>query len=335
MKIISILVGRIVFFVCLSISMVGCAFPPPPESSPTHSITASLSNTEQSEHTPLVTPSKTPSLTLTLTRTPLPTLPEDEAVETIRDLISTNGGCKLPCVWGITPGETHWDEAVAFLMTLSPEILIEDPYTIYRHSMPFMVISYSFLFHVPEKPRDVGISIGTLDQIVSTTPGGGELDNESIDTADQVISKIHIGSNSVGSMFEINYLLLEYGEPQQIYLNTIANFPGGDLPFTLVAYFPNHRLLVWYDVAAYNQSGKVVGCLRGISPLIVTWSQEEDEYITTQYILEWIVGYGNPVDNIRTLSEATDMDVDTFYSNFTNPDNTLCIETPEEYWPYH
>jgi hypothetical protein len=30
----------------------------------------------------------------------------------------TNGGCKLPCYWGITPGETSWDVASMFVSSI-------------------------------------------------------------------------------------------------------------------------------------------------------------------------------------------------------------------------
>jgi hypothetical protein len=52
---------------------------------------------------PTVTPTK--DITKTITPTNLPPLPEN-GLEAIRLLYKDNGGCELPCWWGIKPGET-------------------------------------------------------------------------------------------------------------------------------------------------------------------------------------------------------------------------------------
>jgi hypothetical protein len=57
-----------------------------------------------------------------LTSTLFPTLPAEEMDETIQALIATNGGCFLPCWWGITPGVTSWDDANHFLLQFNPVI---------------------------------------------------------------------------------------------------------------------------------------------------------------------------------------------------------------------
>ncbi len=33
------------------------------------------------------------------------------------------------------------------------------------------------------------------------------------------------------------------------------------------------------------------------------------------------------------LAQATEMDIETFYQTFKNPNNTECLETPAELWP--
>src|SRR3990172_6047576 len=72
------------------------------------------------EQTLMPLPAATLGPTLTPVWTPRPTLAEAEAAQALRDLIMTNGGCGLPCVWGLTPGETTWRDAEAILLTFSP-----------------------------------------------------------------------------------------------------------------------------------------------------------------------------------------------------------------------
>ena len=57
-----------------------------------------------SDRTPI--PSETPL--------PFPTLEPDAMQAFIAEMLSTNGGCELPCWWGITPGVTRWDDMVQF-----------------------------------------------------------------------------------------------------------------------------------------------------------------------------------------------------------------------------
>jgi hypothetical protein len=65
------------------------------------------------------TPKKRPLMTPSQTWTPRPTLPKAQAENFALNLLKTNGGCKLPCWIGITPGKTTWDEAYAFLATFA------------------------------------------------------------------------------------------------------------------------------------------------------------------------------------------------------------------------
>jgi hypothetical protein len=36
----------------------------------------------------------------------IPTLSADEARMVMLDWLQNNGGCRLPCIWGLTPGVT-------------------------------------------------------------------------------------------------------------------------------------------------------------------------------------------------------------------------------------
>jgi hypothetical protein len=84
-----------------------------PSASPSlsSSFTQTPSTTPTSRPAPSRTMTLTPKPTATTTWTPLPTLAYAEARAMVRDLLENNGGCKLPCWWGIVPGETDWSSA--------------------------------------------------------------------------------------------------------------------------------------------------------------------------------------------------------------------------------
>ncbi len=64
--------------------------------------------------TPMFMPTPTPTLTPVPTQTPapsetptvIPTLSVEDARLRLLDLLAGNGHCRLPCLWGITPGES-------------------------------------------------------------------------------------------------------------------------------------------------------------------------------------------------------------------------------------
>ncbi len=56
------------------------------------------------------TPSPTPTQTPTATPLPFPTLEPEEMQAFIAEMLAANGGCELPCWWGITPGVTPWED---------------------------------------------------------------------------------------------------------------------------------------------------------------------------------------------------------------------------------
>lgn len=98
---------------------------------PTATLEASATEATPTQIT--VTPSMTSTITpelkhtstsLSPTWTPLPTLDQADKQRLVSDLLSTNGGCRLPCWWGLIPGKTNWAQAFQFLSQLDPNIYI-------------------------------------------------------------------------------------------------------------------------------------------------------------------------------------------------------------------
>src|SRR3989304_281379 len=81
---------------------------PPVTSTPSRSV-ATLS--------PIVV-TRVPTRTPTTIPTPLAPLTEEEARAFVIHMQETNGGCELPCWWGITPGKTKGREAEQILSPL-------------------------------------------------------------------------------------------------------------------------------------------------------------------------------------------------------------------------
>lgn len=106
----------------VAILLSACA--PAPSPTPT----ATLRPATTATHAAIITPSPTatPDFPLLLTLTPLPTLSSEEAQAMIQGLLDNNGNCEFPCWWGLTPGQTLFEDAIGFIAPISTKSQIWD-----------------------------------------------------------------------------------------------------------------------------------------------------------------------------------------------------------------
>lgn len=114
------------------------------------------------------------SQTATFTPSPtiIPTLLPEEADILVAELLQTNGNCPTPCVWGIVPGETNYEEAAGFLGPFDPTPLqgIFDDYQYFSISY-FYKEKMHIMMGVDEtngRLVNAGITLLGLDQPVIT-----------------------------------------------------------------------------------------------------------------------------------------------------------------------
>jgi len=131
-----------------AVYLAGCtARVPSPSPIPT------ISETATPEPSLTLAPTLTPSVTrtakptATATREPLPTLPPTEALEKVQELLETNGGCAFPCWWGITPGETNWEEVVDTLQPIAWRISSFKNHPVYKDK-----VTREFYFAIDDQP---------------------------------------------------------------------------------------------------------------------------------------------------------------------------------------
>src|SRR5688572_19473047 len=133
--------------------------------------------------------------------------------EQLLQLLFTNGGCDLPCFWGIVPGETSWDFAKASLGTFNKMNTNQLWYE--ENSLPAYALPLQF---IDSKNR-------VIDAYLALTVG------------DQQVQRINIyaeaesGSdlNSYWGYYSIPWLFSQLGPPTQIffdiYMNDLENYP--------------------------------------------------------------------------------------------------------------
>lgn len=137
-----------ILMVCASlIGLIGCS---PVQSVPvtptptfprflssTWTATITLSSSPTTIPTPTVSPTFTPTISHTLppSLTPLPTISFDNALWKFEVLLATNGGCRLPCFWGMTPGRTTVAEMNQFTNRFPPDLVDIDGH---RHTVYYI-----------------------------------------------------------------------------------------------------------------------------------------------------------------------------------------------------
>jgi hypothetical protein len=235
-----------------------------------------------------------PEPTMTPTWTPLPTLESKTSV--IDSLMQDNAGCRLPCWWGITPGETSWDEARHFLESFTS---IESA-------------EYNFGEENSQSYIDFFVNPGPGERFITAffnIQGG-------------VVQIIRIGKEATQYSFLLHQLLTGYGKPDAILLGSHAGIYQYQA-YSLVLVYYEQRILAEFFLEVDTAIQPLEICIT-TSPSLLVWS---DELIRTEeQVLANIPDYLQDDPPPPPIEETTDIDSQTFYQQFRLPDVAPCLE---------
>lgn len=251
-------------------------------------------------------PLSMPPVVVTPVPSPQPTLSLAEKEALVLEYYTTN--CKLPCLWGIVPGETEWQSVQSFFSTIATEISTS------AESETDTYYSAEVYLPVPQEISSRGelvqyfiVNDGKVEIIDFVSPGG---------------------TNKVYTIFEI---LNTYGLPTEVKIDTYAYSFGEINLFHLALFYPDKNILVRYGTSANFIDEYVVGCFQSGNGSVVVWSSELD--LSFAEALNGTRGLGTFGEQYyKALEEATEMDVETFYQTYLDPDTETCLETPAELW---
>jgi len=269
-----------------------------------------------------VSPTRTPSPTQTPqlpTPTAGPTLTTDE--ERVLDLLQNNAGCRLPCWWGFTPGETTWQTAQAFFASLgkTPAEWIPTKYP-----SPHGTTIYSVNFNLPD--YDI--------QMAQTYVNNGS-----------VIERIWVSSGTVRNHepvygdpqflqiwrpYTLPEMLTTYGLPGEIMLALYQSTPMGWLPFQILLFYPDQGILVRYYGPAELQGDQLRACPHRSDITMWLWLPEQ------ALGLEDIADMGPDItpeglEYYRSVEEVG-WSMEEFAQMFVENERA-CFESPAEMWP--
>ncbi|MBC7876970.1 MAG: hypothetical protein H7Y59_07340 [Anaerolineales bacterium] len=316
---------KIILFVLIMILLTNCA---EPLSSTTNTAIPQSIFTLTVNVEPSITITRTPqstnqpTLTPSVTWTPLPTVSVQESNVKIKELLENNGGCALPCWWGITPNKTAWTEALYYL---SPYIFqlengSTDAYT--ENGKRHTYTNFQFLYNILDEATPSRIVLGVRDDIVigmSIYPPGTE------------------------HKYQLHQLLALLGPPKQILISAQQSSPIPELPPTVLV-LDYSEIGIW---ASYGYLPTQVGENLSICPHTLGAGNYEITYGNVSGRLELfdpkmegsermpIEKYANMVGGFtaKKLEDVTNMNIETFYNTFIDSESGVCLETRADLWP--
>lgn len=276
-----------------------------------------------------------------VSQTPLPTteplvLSNDKARETFLELLLNNGNCRLPCFWGITPGESSKEVAINIL---SPLVNISDQYGYdFSSNDGYIDLNYSDSDNITlETTIEYFSENDVISQISVQISEGKDFitsagDHGSIDIFDSNTFTNHIHPYTLTSM------LSTYGKPEAVLIQTFnsesslgKNIIGG---FDILLLYPSKGMLVHYETQMKVRNNFVYGCPKDSHVELKLFpSGKKDSFAHYLSKTEWSGFWPLPIKKPYwiPIQDATNMTLDQFYKTFiVSSDN--CIETPTKLW---
>jgi len=270
---------------------------------PTTTSVVTLTPTTEYTETQTRVPTATKTVAMTLTPTEEKKSKEEVDAWLLEKVFEPE--CDLPCFWGITPGETSWEDAVEEISPYADEVNSGDAENGGYY--------YAFLFYsAPEKITNSILSVGIhyeVEEILSITLGGG-------------LTKV--------PLYSIPSVLSQYGLPGEVWLSAFSGYPNDDRsprPSAMHMLYPEMEVLFnYWGYPGIVEDGIVKNCLEG-GPSLKIWAPGElpsmetfDErfsYMTYPYL---------------HVEEALGMNLNLFYETYKGESGYICIETPADLW---
>jgi hypothetical protein len=252
-------------------------------------------------------PTSAPALSATLA--PLPTLTLEQVQIRVRELFETNGGCHLPCWWGITVGTSTSSDVFNFIQSIGQN------YTYNVSTDRKSEVAYFYFFDLPEDMR-----------YSPTDYFEGRLYAEN-----GVITRVSV-SGFNWPPYHLPAFLLENGRPDEVWISTQSGDPAYTVPFSVYLLYTEVGMLVSYGTWLGEINGETIkGCI-DVSPKVLIWIPETRlSFAEAEALLGTDVSQGQ----YKSLADATEgkMDTKQFYEQYKGVEGAPCVETSADLWP--
>lgn len=253
---------------------------------------------------PVPTSSVTPSPTrISSTPTFAPTLTSEQKADNFTRLMIENGGCELPCWWGIIPGETE-------IKTIADQFI----------------------------PKGL-IWWEEWNQLDASRSGSGAL--VTFSTEENVVQTIKVWGGSEGDTFVQNWerysldqVLTRYGMPSDVFVYYPYKADPGPSTYQLYLFYEARGIEIDYAGMSqdFNDKEETQVCpnLRNVFRINLFLYQPTQisnivETVIPPDTISFIAGPDTVYDLI-SWEQATDTTLESFYETFSQLDSEACFE---------
>jgi len=251
----------------------------------------------------------------------LPALSSAEAEAKIHDMLRNNGGCRLPCFLGITPGQDI--------------DMIGSVFSPLRELVGFGYGDMGGSMEVTFLQGDVELGAWFSAKISEKQPGIIKYLETMISATRKIVYAD--GSYEYRNVYDdpryaeyfqyytLPYLLSNYGQPSQVYTTIEYGNAAMGLGLDYYYMFLDYSDRGWVarlDMPLTLANDMFIGCPYQAQTKLTLWLPGD-----TEMEKEYGFSRGVPI-YVFTLEESTSFTLDEFYQQFKDPNNTKCLETP-------
>ncbi len=304
---------------------------------PANSLPTSTSTQIVSSATPTMVVTSVPTSTKKTTPIPvpsatvsaIPTLAVEDARARLIDLLANNGGCRLPCLWGITPGTTTAQQASDILAPLSSlsEFKVFHPESgtiLLNDGLKYDQLLDIFINYLENQDSVYRVSFEARDRkkLVDQQSGGYAFQD--------VFDSPDFGEKL--DFYMLPQVLATNGRPDSVLLLTMGEFPPsryGQGHFKLLILYPEQGILVNYTTEMRIVGENVEGCLANAHVEMDLFPSGNaaafEEYLAPT---DW----KGSLAYYKSLEDVTSLSIDEFYQLYRQP-TEKCLVTPAHLWP--
>ncbi len=274
-----------------------------------------------------------PSATFTVT--PIPTLPTEDARKRLLDLLADNGGCQLPCLWGIMPGKSMYQDAQSILTPLKGISSIFEIEPRFDPAGGFVLPGFSegendLMFstkasYLVDNQMVSRIHFYAREEQIPTDSNRNWISRRPIFGLPDFVKRVEY--------YSLSHLLSEQGTPASVMIASSSPSINRDGSITthIAILYPDQGIWAEYTtlVNDYEVGNKIISCPINAHIEMELYPQGNPDAFF--FFLDQ-TNWGRTKNGYKPLEEATSMSVDKFYQTFRMPTNK-CIETPVDLWP--
>ncbi len=316
-----------------------------PSDTPTFPIQPSEEFTSTPTPSPTI-PTYTSTTTLLPTPTQLPVFSTTEAQDVLSQFVINNGGCQLPCVFGLTPGVSDISSSGSILRYFQEH---ENSSENVKNGVDISTIGKVdnggiFITFYKEQ---IGVSLDfgfqATGNIVAYITMGAEV-KKFIQYVYGFDAKIVFGDpyfTELAKSLSLSYILSKYGAPEKILVLPFPDIPYHPSPpalymFDFVLYYPNQGFLIEYFAKRDEKNGQYIGCPNQSYKIKLSTWDPSDELTIDQAIKDFSSTDGITPGNLERfmpIQNQTNLSIAQFTELYKNPKAQECISTQKEIWP--